>query len=92
LIRISRTPVEHHAIVEVTLRSGAVLRISGLHPTADGRRFADLFPGTMLGDQQVVSVATMPYGHRHTYDILPDSDTGTYLAAGALIGTTLTAR
>ncbi len=91
LIGASRRPVQNHAVVEVTLRSGAVLHISALHPTADGRRFADLYPTTMLGEQEVVAVATMPYGDTHTYDILPDSDTGTYLAAGALIGTTLLA-
>jgi hypothetical protein len=90
--RTSRRAVTNHAVVEVTLQSGAVLRISGPHPTADGRRFSDLFPGSMLGDQEVTAVATMPYDHSHTYDILPDSDSGTYLAAGALIGTTLPAR
>lgn len=31
----------------------------------------------------------IPYGHEHTYDILPDSDTGTYVAGGVLIGSTL---
>ncbi len=91
LIRVSQRPVQEHAVVEVSLASGAVLHISAPHPTADGRSFGDLEPGSQLGDQAVVSVATLPYDHAYTYDILPASDTGTYLAAGALIGTTLQA-
>jgi hypothetical protein len=31
----------------------------------------------------------IPYEHAFTYDILPASETGTYYAAGALIGSTL---
>lgn len=91
LARVGRRAVQHHAVVEAVLTNGARLRISALHPTADGRWFGDLQPGSQLGDQAVVSVATLPYDHAHTYDILPASDTGTYLAAGALIGTTLRA-
>ena len=29
------------------------------------------------------------YAHSHTYDILPDSESGTYYAGGLLIGSTL---
>ena len=89
--QVSRRVVRNHAVVEVTLSSGAKLQISAPHPTADGRRFADLQPGSRLGDQTVVAVATVPYEHDHTYDIRPASDTGTYVAAGALVGTTLPA-
>lgn len=91
IAQTNRTPVQHHAVSEVRLANGATLRISARHPTADGRLFRDLDPGTLLGDQPIVSVATVPYGEPFTYDILPASDTGTYLAGGALIGSTLTA-
>lgn len=37
----------------------------------------------------VASVATVPYLHDATYDILPASSTGTYFAAGVEIGSTL---
>jgi hypothetical protein len=43
----------------------------------------------MLDRIAVVSVELVPYGHPFTYDILPASETHTYFAAGALIGTTL---
>ncbi len=37
----------------------------------------------------MVSVETVPYAHEMTYDILPGSDSGTYFASGALVGSTL---
>jgi hypothetical protein len=89
LLRATRTRVHDHTVVEVSLASGRVLRISGLHPTADGRSFRDLLPNDFLGSERIVGVATLPYAHDSTYDILPASDSGTYVAAGALIGSTL---
>ena len=76
--------------MQVTLATGDVLEISGGHPTADGDYFADLEAGDTLGEIEVVHVTEIPYPHAHTYDILPASDSGTYFAAGALIGSTLT--
>ncbi len=32
----------------------------------------------------------MTYRHQHTYDILPESDSGAYFAGGVLIASTLT--
>jgi hypothetical protein len=60
-----------------------------MHPTADGRTLASVTPGSALDAVRAVSVELVPYAHGHTYDILPDSDTGTYFAGGALIGSTL---
>jgi hypothetical protein len=37
----------------------------------------------------VARVSTVPYEHPFTYDILPGSESGTYFASGALIGSTL---
>jgi hypothetical protein len=37
----------------------------------------------------VQSIAFVPYEHERTYDILPASETGSYVAGGALIGSTL---
>ena len=42
-----------------------------------------------LGAQTVTTIEYRPYQHAFTYDILPDSDSGTYVAAGALVGSTL---
>lgn len=90
ILEIGRTPVVGHHVVRVVLDSGAVLEISPGHPTADGRTFGDLAAGSRLDDQHgVVSAAIVPYDHDATYDILPASDTGTYYAAGTLIGSTL---
>jgi hypothetical protein len=63
-----------------------------MHPTADGRFFGELAPGDWLGGREVASARVVPYADDATYDILPDSDTGTYFAAGALIGSTLAGR
>lgn len=89
ILRVNRTPVSHHAVVRVALRSGAVLEISPGHPTADGRTFGGLHSGDSMDGVAVDSATLVPYTHDATYDILPDSDTGTYFAGGVLIGSTL---
>jgi hypothetical protein len=89
LVRTQRTPVSNHRVMRVTLQSGGVLLISPLHPTADGRHFADLRAGDALDGVAVTSAELVPYAHDATYDILPDSDTHAYFAAGVLIGSTL---
>ena len=86
---VSSTRVWAHTVVQVRLETGATLEISAGHPTADGRIFGDLRPGDPLDGARVLGVATVPYAHERTHDILPDSDTGTYFAGGALIGSTL---
>jgi hypothetical protein len=86
---LRRTPVSDHRVVEVALRDGTMLHISAAHPTADGRAFGSLRAGDWLGGREVASTVIVPYVHEATYDILPDSDTGTYFAGGALIGSTL---
>lgn len=90
LRQIGSTPAVDHAVVRVTLESGVSLFISGGHPTADGRTFDALAPGGQLDGTRILEVATVPYEHAFTHDILPDSDSGTYVAGGVLIGSTLT--
>jgi hypothetical protein len=91
IIRTNRTAVDgDHRVIRVELESGRVLEISAGHPTADGRTFGSLRAGDELDGVEIVGVEHIPYAHSHTYDILPDSDTGTYYAGGALIGSTLT--
>ncbi|MEM9069962.1 MAG: Hint domain-containing protein [Myxococcota bacterium] len=89
---VGRTRVVGHEVMRVELDGGQVLEISGGHPTADGELFADLEAGDHLGEFEVVSAQVVPYTYEHTYDILPASETGTYFAAGAWIGSTLQAR
>ncbi len=86
---VSRTPVLDHRVVRVTLATGGVLEISPGHPTADGRFFSDLRAGEMLDGALITDVTLIPFLHAYTHDILPESDTGTYVAGGVLIGSTL---
>jgi hypothetical protein len=89
ILRVNKVAAHDHHVVHVVLDTGAVLEVSPKHPTADGRTFADLKPGDRLDRARVVDVRLVPYTHAFTHDILPDSSTGTYFAAGALIGSTL---
>jgi hypothetical protein len=89
VLRVSRTPVTNHHVVRVRTRGGALLEVSELHPTADGRTFADLSVGDALDGDIVVSRELISYSHPFTVDILPASDDGSYVASGVLIGTTL---
>lgn len=90
ILRTASTPVVHHEVMRVELRNGAVLEISSGHPTADGRHFGDLAAGNLLDAQnEIISTELVPYTYDRTFDILPDSSTGTYVAGGALIGSTL---
>jgi hypothetical protein len=89
LREVRRRPVSNHIVVRVTLDDGRVLDISAAHPTADGRTFGGLHAGDWLGGRTVLTTQLVPFQHEATYDILPDSDTATYFANGALIGSTL---
>jgi hypothetical protein len=79
----------NHVVIEVTLENGRVIDMSPKHPTADGRTFADLAAGDSLQGARIASVRAKRFTFDATYDILPDSDTGTYFASGALVGSTL---
>ena len=78
-----------HAVTRVEFEDGRAIEISAGHPTVDGRTLGALAPGDLLGEARVAAVSMIPYTHAFTYDILPASDTGSYFAAGALIGSTL---
>ena len=54
--------------------------------------FLVLRAGSTVGERRVATATLVPYPYAFTYDILPASDTGTYVAAGALIGSTLRSR
>jgi hypothetical protein len=89
VLATSREPAPDHAVVQLTLATGSVLRISPKHPTADGRLFGQLRGGDLIDGVRVTSAVLVPYRHTHTYDILPQSDTGAYFAAGVLVGSTI---
>ena len=89
IVRVGRTPVSGHSVMQVSLASGPVLKISPGHPTADGRRFGELRAGDSLDGVEIASARMIPYAPEATFDILPDSDSGAYFAGGVLVGSTL---
>jgi hypothetical protein len=89
LARVKRTPVLRHFVMQVEFANGRSFAISSGHPTADGRTIGELAPGAVLDHNAIKSARLVEYEHPYTYDILPASDTGTYFAAGVLIGSTL---
>lgn len=86
---LGRQEVLHHRVVQLELSNGKTIELSATHPTIDGSLAGDLQPGAMLGDVAVIAKSTVSYAGRYTYDILPDSDTGTYMIGGAWMGSTL---
>jgi hypothetical protein len=84
-----RVHVQDHSMARIQLQNGFVLEISGEHPTGDGRSLWDLKPGETLGNVQIEGLTVVPYAGSFTYDILPDSDSGTYFVHGMLLGSTM---
>ncbi|HJW49779.1 MAG TPA: Hint domain-containing protein, partial [Candidatus Limnocylindria bacterium] len=90
LIAIGNMPVPAtHQVVRMTLDDGRVVLVSPGHPTADGRRIADLSAGDDLDGARVVSAERVRYMGGATYDILPAGATSAYWANGILLGSTL---
>lgn len=90
----AHTEVVGHTVLRVVLDSGRVLEVSAGHPLSDpSLTFGQLRPGEPFDElHHVASVERVPYAHAATYDILPDSDSGTYFAAGAQVGSSLLRR
>jgi hypothetical protein len=89
LRRVTRRPVKNHFVVHIRTQKGALLDLSAPHPTADGRTFADLRVGDSLDGDVIVSRELVPYPYLFTHDILPASSSGTYVAGGILVASTL---
>jgi len=89
ITRVRRVPVHHHSVLKILLAGGRKIEISPLHPTAEGVPLANLRAGDLVDRTRIERVELIPYTHDSTYDILPASETGTYFAAGVLIGSTL---
>jgi hypothetical protein len=89
LVAVARTPVFDHRVVRVALDDGAGLEVSAPHPLADGRPLGALRAGEQLDGHTIVAAQMVDYPYAYTHDILPASDSGTYLAAGLWLGSTL---
>lgn len=89
VIKIGKTEVKNHQILEVTFNDGTILKVSPGHPAADGRKFKGLKLGDIVDNRSVSDIKKIVYQHKYTHDILPDSETGNYYANGILVGSTL---
>jgi len=90
IVQLGSTRVDHHQVLRIALTDGAILNISPGHPLADGKPLSSLSAGDSVDEQHSVqAIELVPYSFDRTYDILPSSSTGTYFAAGALLGSTL---
>jgi hypothetical protein len=89
LLAVVRRPVHHHRVVRIELEDGSTLEISAPHPLADGSLFGALQAGDELDGHTVISAELVEYSQTHTHDILPASDSGTYLAGGVWLGSTI---
>jgi len=78
-----------HQMVHVVLGDGRQLWASPGHPTADGRRLADLHLGDLLDGERISWIGRLPYRLPATYDLLPSGSSGTYWAGGILVASTL---
>ena len=90
IAQVGSTRVTHHQVLRIALTNGAILNISPGHPLANGKPLSSLSPGDNVDEQhRVQALELVPYSYDRTYDILPGSSTGTYFAAGTLLGSTL---
>jgi hypothetical protein len=89
ILATQRVHVQNHSMARIQLQNGFVLEISGEHPTGDGRDVWALKPGETLGSVQLSALTVVPYEGTFTYDVLPDSDTGTYFVHGMWLGSTM---
>jgi hypothetical protein len=71
------------------LSDGRQVRVSALHPTADGRTMGDLAVKAMMDGARVVSVDQVLYDAAARYDLLPAGERGSYWANGILMNSTI---
>jgi Hint domain len=90
VVQVGRTRVPAtHRVVRLVLDDGRIVRASPGHPLIDGRLLADIKPGDTIDGATVASVALEPYLGGSTFDLLTDSPTGSYVADGIPLGSTL---
>jgi hypothetical protein len=90
VLSVTRTPVPtSHRVTRLILSDGRQTFASPNHPTSDGRLVGDLRAGDHYDGATVRTADLVPYRDDATYDLLPDSDTGTYWADGIPLGSTL---
>ncbi len=89
ILKISKTFVVGHNVIHLKLEDGRELYASAEHPIIDGRTLGELNIGDGLDNSKIEFYEVVPYDDNYTYDLLPDSDSGSYWANGILLGSTL---
>jgi hypothetical protein len=91
VLRVRAVPVTRpHAVTELALADGRVVRASAAHPTAGGGPdLGELRVGDWVDGAEIVAARTVPYDGSHTWDLRPAGPTGEYWADGVLLGSTL---
>jgi len=81
-------PPDHH-VVHLRLSDGRELFVSPGHPLATGETVGSLRVGDTVDGAFVKSATLILYKEKYTYDILPGSETRSYIANGILLKSTL---
>jgi hypothetical protein len=78
-----------HQVVRLVLGDGRVVRASPGHRLSDGRPLGTIRPGDQIDGAIVVSAILEAYDGGFTFDLLPDGPTGSYIADGVPLASTL---
>jgi hypothetical protein len=89
IIKTSKVKAPGHTVCRITFNDGTTLEISPGHPMSGGITAGSLKPGAAYDGRKVIRLGFEPYSFSHTYDILPGSPSGTYLANGITTKSTL---
>lgn len=90
VISIARTSVSKtHQVIHLVLADKREIWVSPNHPTVTGQTVGALRTGDKYDGSRITKINLVSYWDDATYDILPDSFTGDYLANGIWLGSTL---
>jgi hypothetical protein len=90
VVTITRRAVARDTrIVLLGLADGRQILASPGHPTTDGRLVGQMQNRDIVDGSRVVLAERVPYFAGWTYDILPSGETGSYLANGIWLMSTL---
>ncbi len=88
--RVVRAAVSaRHRMMRLELDDGREVQASFGHPLADRMPIEELRAGDVLDGARVLHATPVAYTSPFTYDLLPDTASGSYWSDGVLIGSTL---
>lgn len=89
ILEVSKVKADNHKVCQTIFDDGTILEISPGHPIADGRLFGELKFGDVVNGKKVLKNELISYQYEYTWDILPDSQSGTYYINGLEIASTM---